>query len=207
MKQSKISTLLNAMRQLGCLPYVVVAMLVAGLVAWLLFTTKDDHIEMTVSRKIDLTPAQVQSIKDIGQWEFLSITDEELVDTVSHGVFSDDELMRIYSGTLRLGIDLRKAKDGWLTVEGDSIVKAVLPPIELLDNDFIDEANSQAFFESGSWKPADRQTLYDKARRQMLARCLTKDNVAAAEHNAVEQMMRLLRSMGFEHVSVSFEGK
>lgn len=207
MKESKTTKLLRAMGQMGCLPYVIVAIVVAALLVWFHFSTKDDHIEMTVNTKIDLTPAQVQSITDIGQWEFLSITDEELADTVSHGIFSDAELMRIYSGTLRLGIDLRKAKQGWLSVKDDSVVVAVLPPIELLDPNFIDEANSQAFFESGSWEPADRKTLYNKAHRQMLARCMTKENVAAAERNAVEQMTRLLRSMGFEHVSVTFEGK
>ena len=71
---------------------------------------------------IDITPTQIQEIQNIGQWEFLSINDEELIDTVSRGFFSDSELVRIYYGTVRLGVDLRQAGPQWLHVEGDSIM-------------------------------------------------------------------------------------
>ena len=54
----------------------------------------------------------------------LAINDEELVDTVRKSIFVDRELVRIYYGTLRLGIDLHKAKPQWLHVENDSIVVA-----------------------------------------------------------------------------------
>ena len=51
--------------------------------------------------RFEVTAVQVQKLKDIGQWEFLSISDEELIDTVRHGFFSDDQLTRLYYGTLR----------------------------------------------------------------------------------------------------------
>lgn len=201
----KLWNISRMMGQLGCWPYIVGLCLVVALAVWWVLASRGDHLEAKVSQKIDVTPAQVKSIQDIGQWEFLTVTDEELVDTVRHGFFGDDELMRIYYGTLRLGIDLHKAKPQWLSVEQDSVVTAVLPPVELLDRNFIDEARTKAFFESGSWTARDRQQLYDKAYRQMLARCLTPANVKAAERNAIEQMTRLLRTMGFSNVSVTFE--
>lgn len=207
MNKKTAQIIYQTLGQLGCLPYVLVAVCVVVVVIWWSSATHGDHLEATVNNKIDITPVQVQSIEDIGQWEFLSVSDEELVDTVSHGFFGDDELMRIYYGTLRLGIDLHKAKPQWLTIQDDSVVTAVLPPIELLDRNFIDEAQSKSFFESGSWEAKDRQHLYDMAYKKMLARCLTPANIKTAEQNAISQMTHLLHTMGFEHVSVTFEHK
>lgn len=200
-------TLQRLTAQLGCLPYVLGATLIVALVVWWSIASRGNHVEAVVSDKIDVTPAQVQSIQRIGQWEFLSIADEELVDTVKHGIFGDSELIRIYYGTLRLGIDLQKAKPQWLTVKNDSIVTATLPPVELLDHNFIDEARTQSFFESGKWTEQDRQKLYERAYRKMLSRCLTKANVEAAEQNAKEQMAQLLRSMGFKQTEITIEHK
>jgi hypothetical protein len=146
---------------------------------------------------------QIQSIRDIGQWEFLSVTDEELVDTVRKGLFRDDHLVRIYYGTMRLGIDLAKVSEGWITTSGDSVV-LTLPPVGLLDERFIDEARTQSFHESGRWSARDREALYQKARRQMLAHGLTPQNLRSAEDNADAQFRRLLRSMGFEQVIIRF---
>lgn len=207
MNTNKVLAIYRTLGMLGCLPYVLGIILVVGLVAWWSWASRDNHIEVAVNEKINITPAQVESIQSIGQWEFLSISDEELIDTVARGFFGDSELMRIYYGTLRLGIDLHKASPTWLTVKDDSVVIAVLPPIELLDHNFIDEARTQSFFENGKWTAKDRQRLYDKAYQKMLARCLTAANIRFAERNAIEQMTRLLHTMGFVHVNVTFENQ
>ena len=96
-------------------------------------------------RSIELTPNQIQQIEAIGEWEFLAIDDEELVDTVKYGFFGDDKLVRIYFGTLRLGVNLREARPRWLSMQGDTLC-AALPPVKLLDNNFIDEARTKSFF-------------------------------------------------------------
>lgn len=171
---------------------------------WLRSCTKDDHIEIGAEEKIDPTLTQIQSIKAIGEWEFLSISIEELADTVRKGFFSDDELARIYYGTLRLGINMHHVEPGWLQTEGDSIC-LTLPKIGLLDREFIDEARSKPFFESGSWKPEDREALYRQAHNNMLAHGLTNENLSAAETNAREQITSLMRAMGYKRVSISFK--
>jgi hypothetical protein len=79
-----------------------------------------------------------------------------------------------------------------------------LPAIELLDRDFIDEARTKSFFESGSWSHADREALYRKAYRQMLRHTMTHDNLQAARDNGEEQFRRMLKVMGFPLVSVHF---
>jgi hypothetical protein len=105
---------------------------------------KRSQIGITHTDKIDITPVQIERIRDIGQWEFLAISDEELVDTVRHGFFGDDELARIYYGTLRLGIDLQETSEGWIKMDKDTVV-VMLPPIKLLDEKFIDEARTKTF--------------------------------------------------------------
>lgn len=154
--------------------------------------------------KIDLSPTQIRAMEDIGEWEFLAVSDEELIDTTRHGFFGDAELVRIYYGTARLGIDMKEAKPGWIKAEGDSIV-AVLPPIKLLDEDFIDEARTRSFIESGKWTHSDREALYQRALATMRKRCLTQANIKSAQTNAGTQFANLLRSMGFSNVSIRFD--
>ena len=178
--------------------------LVIVAVFWLRSCTKGDHIEIGADDTIDASPTQIQSIKAIGEWEFLSVSLEELTDTVRKGFFSDDELSRIYYGTLRLGINMHQVEPGWLTAEGDS-VSLSLPQVALLDRDFIDEARTKPFFETGSWKPEDREALYRQAHNRMLQHGLTKENIVAAEDNAREQITSLMKAMGFKKVRITFK--
>ena len=171
---------------------------------WLRSCTKGDHIEIGADDAIDASPTQIQSIKAIGEWEFLSVSLEELADTVRKGIFSDDELSRIYYGTLRLGINMHQVEPGWLTAEGDS-VSLSLPQVALLDRDFIDEARTKPFFETGSWKPEAREALYRQAHNRMLQHGLTKENIVAAEDNAREQITSLMKAMGFKKVRITFK--
>lgn len=171
---------------------------------WLLIAEKDNYVNVEVNDGINITPEQIQRIRDIGQWEFLSISNEELVDTVRKGVFSDDQLVRIYYGTLRLGVDLSKTKKNWITAHGDTVVVR-LPKVGLLDKEFIDETRTKAFYESGRWTARDREALYRKARRQMLKHALTKENLKAAEANAEYEMRRMMGAMGYNNITVKFD--
>ena len=180
------------------------AVLVIAGAFWLRSCTKGDYIEIGADNAIDASPTQIQSIKDIGEWEFLSVSLEELADTVRKGFFSDDELARIYYGTLRIGINMHQVEPGWLTAEGDS-VSLSLPPVALLDRDFIDEARTKPFFETGTWKPEDREALYRLAHKNMLTHGLTKENLATAEDNAREQITSLMKTMGYKKVKIIFK--
>lgn len=173
---------------------------------WLRGCTREDHIEMGSDNAIGITPTQIQSIKAIGEWEFLSVTTEELIDTVRKGFFSDDELARIYYGTLRIGIDMHQMEPGWLEADGDSVT-LTLPAIGLLDRDFIDEARTKPFFESGKWSHEEREAMYQQAQRSMLRNGLTPENLQAAETNAREQITNLMRAMGYKRVGIVFRGE
>ena len=182
---------------------VVVVLLVVGFF-WLKGLTKGDHITIGTDNRIELTPTQIQSMKAIGEWEFLSVSAEEMVDTVRKGIFRDDELVRIYYGTLRLGLNMHRLQQGWIKVEGDSVAMT-LPKIGLLDKDFIDEARTKPFFESGKWKPEERDALYREAYTPKMNHCLTQENLQAAEHNAEEQLRNMMRPMGISNVRITFE--
>lgn len=171
---------------------------------WLVFFEKNNTIELGVDDRIGDTPTQIESMRAIGEWEFLSVSNEELVDTVRKGLLSDDHLVRIYYGTLRLGINMHQARPHWLTVSGDTAT-AVLPKVGLLDKDFIDEARTKSFYESGSWRESDREALYKKAYRMMLQRCMTPSNLKAAEENAEAQFRKMLLALGYKTVIIKFE--
>lgn len=188
----------------GCLlSCITIVVLGVGLFWWL---NSSNKVSVDADQKIEITPTQIQQIQNIGQWEFLAINDEELVDTISRGFFTDSELVRIYYGVARLGIDLHQAEPQWLRVEGDSII-ATLPPIVLLDRNFIDEARTRSFFEKGKWTDEDREQLYKRAYRKMLKRCMTTNNIKIAEDNARQQFTQFLRSMGYKKIRVDMSTK
>lgn len=193
------------MKKYGIILLTILALILAGTLYWL---NKDNTVSVTTEEQTTLSPTQVESIEAIGEWEFLAISNEELVDTVRRGFFGDDQLVRIYYGTLRLGINMKDVKQGWIQANAgkDSIV-CTLPPIRLLDNNFIDEARTRSFFEEGKWTGADRQALYDRAYAQMKKRCLTPVNIRIAQRNARQQFRDMFKAMGFPNARVEFEEK
>ena len=174
------------------------------LIAWIFSSVKTSSVEISADQKIDITPEQIKSIKDIGEWEFLAISDEEMVDTVRKGFFSDDHLARIYYGTMRLGVNLKQVESGWITVNDDTL-DITLPKIGLLDRDFIDEARTKSFFESGKWETKDREALLRRAYQRMLQRGLTPQNLEAARQNGDAQVRQVMQSMGFKFIKVRFD--
>ena len=154
-------------------------------------------LDFGINKGIEITPNVLTEIKKIGQWEFLSISDEEMVDTVRKGFFTDDELIRIYYGTLRLGIDFSQCEGEWIRTDGDSIILD-LPPVKLLDEDFLDEARTQPFIESGKWTNADRQAMAERAKAIMRQRCLTPENMERAQRNADRQLREFLKKINVE---------
>ncbi|MCH5308611.1 MAG: DUF4230 domain-containing protein [Prevotella sp.] len=190
--------------KLGGILLLLIAIIAAAL--WFRNVSKGNWIGLGTNQEIDITPTQIQSIKDIGEWEFLSVSAEELVDTIRKGIFTNDELVRIYYGTLRLGINMHEVEPGWIEARSDSVF-LTLPPIGLLDKDFIDEARTKSFYQSGTWKPKDREAMYNRAYQRMLRHCLTPENLRAAETNADAQIRNMMRAMGYNKVMISYRSR
>lgn len=108
---------------------LILAVVAAGLLFWAGSKVKQAldngglvNLSLTTQQDIDQTPIEINSIRRIGQWEFLSIKTEELVDSVKKGFFFDDRIVCIYRGTLSLGIDMEKCDSTWISAQkGDSI--------------------------------------------------------------------------------------
>lgn len=187
----------------------VAAIAVALVAVAYIYKGVTDHppIDLKVERRttIDLTPERIQSIRDVGQWEFLSINDEEMVEWSRQRTFVTDRLVRIYQGTLRIGIDLDKASDNWVESLPDSTVRLTLPPIGLLDEHFIDEARSRSFYEHGTVPTDAADVLYAQAVEKMKKRCLTAQNLQTAEQSARREFDRVFRALGFKTVIINFE--
>ena len=186
----------------------IIAITILVIVAAIIITLavrniRQSEVSIDVDDRIDVTPQQIESIKAIGEWEFLSIATEEMVDTVRKGIFSDDHLVRIYYGTLRLGVNMHHVEPGWIKRHGDSI-DVTLPPIELLDRDFIDEARTKSFHESGRWSGQDREHLYQRAHRLMLSRCMTPQNIERARQMGETQFRQMMQAMGYRHVAIGW---
>ncbi len=182
----------------------VIAAIVIGLLLWKGLQQAIPSITISERREIGLLPTQIQSIRDIGQWEFLSIDDEELVDTMRSGFLFDDHLVCIYRGTLRLGIDMQEIREENISVSDDSL-SISLPQVSLLDDRFIDEARTEIFFESGQWSAYAHDELYHRAKEQMKARALTAENRNRTQQLAEQQIRQLFQAMGYKHVAVTFQ--
>ncbi len=180
---------------------LLLVLMIGGGIYWL---NKDNTVSIQEEKQTTLSPTQIENIQTIGQWEFLVINDEEMIDTVRHGFFGDEQLVRIYYGTLRLGIDMKDVKENWIQTDKDTIV-CILPSVKLLDNNFIDEAKTLSFFENGKWTGNDRQAMYNRAYTKMQKRCLTPSNIITAKNNAQTQFYKMLKAMGYANVKVHFE--
>lgn len=183
--------------------FIAIAIAVIFVFVVLVRTVRSAEMAFVSDGRIDVTPEQIESIRAIGEWEFLSVSDEEMVDTVRRGFFSDDRLARIYYGTMRLGIDMRELTSDRITVSGDTVT-ILMPPIRLLDDNFIDEARTRAFHESGRWSADDREAMYRRAAARMKQKGLTQENIRSAETNADVQLRDMMKAMGFATVVVRF---
>ena len=121
-------SIINKLSLKGALMLGSVILLLVVVSLFLRWIGKSNSLYIEENKRIDLTPTLIKSIEEIGEWEFLQLTDEELVDTIKHGFFGDSRLVRIYYGTLRLGFNLHEAEPGWLKQDKYTL-RLMLPPI------------------------------------------------------------------------------
>jgi hypothetical protein len=99
---------------------------------------------------------------------------------------------------------MQKLDSTCITTQGDSIT-VWLPHPTVLDNDFIDEARTKSFHESGRWTARDRETLYRRAQQRMLRYSVTPKTIEIARQNGDVQMRQLMQSMGYKHVNIQWD--
>lgn len=160
--------------------------------------------ETAVDKPIAQSPEEIVHLRSIGQWEFLSVEAEELVERHHSGLMSDRDLICIYRGTLRIGVDLRKLPEDWVEVKGRNAI-VHLPQPSLLDENFLDESRTTVFMEQGLFRAEEREAMIAEAKNKMKQRALTTDNLSIARRNAESQFQKLFLAMGYEEVIVEFD--
>lgn len=152
-----------------------------------------------------MSAEQVQAIRDIGKWEFLGLAMEEMVDTIRpRFLLTDHRLVRLYQGTISLGVDMSRLREHWITLHGDT-AWVVLPKVESLNSDFIDPAQAKTFVQTGTWDERAFNALYLKAKGQMLRHMREGDAKRVAQENGRMQMTALMHTLGYKFVEVNYE--
>ena len=181
-------------------PYVFLVAIIAVAAVWFANRFRStSEIKVGHTEAIGRTTNHITQIKAIGQWEALHISCEEMVDTTEKHFFGDKNLIKIYRGTLIVGVDLSDAKKNWFTAKGDTAFLR-LPKVRLLSPDFIDEAKTRTFYEKGSWNESASEALYEKARKAMLRRNLTSTQMNIAAGNIHRQFEAMFLSFGYKTV-------
>jgi hypothetical protein len=163
------------------------------------FTSTDSAVDKPIAQ----SPEEIVHLRSIGQWEFLSVESEELVERHHTGLMSDRDLICIYRGTLRIGVDLRKLPEDWVEVKGRNAI-VHLPQPSLLDENFLDETRTTVFMEQGLFRAEEREAMIAEAKNKMKQRALSPDNLSIARRNAESQFQKLFHAMGYEDVIVEF---
>ena len=171
-----------------------------AMVAYRTLTNSNDAVE----KPIEQSPEEILRLQAIGQWEFLSVEAEELVERHYSGLMSERDLVCIYRGTLRIGVDMRKLPSDWVEMQGRNAILH-LPQPSLLDEDFLDESRTTVFFEQGVFRPEERDAMRTEAKDKMKKRAMTTENLSIARRNAEAQFQKLFLAMGYEDVVVEFE--
>lgn len=170
-----------------------------GMVVYRNLTSTDSAVDKPIAQ----SPEEIIHLRSIGQWEFLSVESEELVERHHTGLMSDRDLICIYRGTLRIGVDLRKLPEDWVEVKGRNAI-VHLPQPSLLDENFLDESRTTVFMEQGLFRAEEREAMIAEAKNKMKQRALTTDNLSIARRNAESQFQKLFHAMGYEDVIVEF---
>lgn len=171
-----------------------------AMMAYRTLTNSNDAVE----KPIEQSPEEIMRLQAIGQWEFLSVEAEELVERHYSGLMSERDLVCIYRGTLRIGVDMRKLPSDWVEMKERSAILH-LPQPSLLDENFLDESRTTVFFEQGVFRPEERDAMRTEAKDKMKQRAMTAENLSIARRNAEAQFQKLFLAMGYEDVVVEFD--
>lgn len=166
-----------------------------------LFLTKTEEKK---EPEIGNTTTQITSMKEIEEWEFLTIHLEELVDTIVVRKFNNLRSTKIYKGNARLGIDMKKCGKNWAVCKENS-ANITLPPIELIDKEIIDETQTQTFYEEGKISATIKNEMRSRAKREMKKKALKKENLQAAEQNAQAQFKKIFSALGYQDITIKFQ--
>jgi len=160
-------------------------------------------------QRAEMTPAVLDSIRSIGEWQLMTVPLTVEVDTVQKRWLGlvEDKLRRSYSGKLSLGVNLKKLPDEWSSVEDDTITLN-LPDVCLLDTNFIDESKTriiQSEDEKFGNDPKVQAAMVRSARHLMIRTGVNKSNLNNCRQEAIKELTKRFTAIGYKKVNVTFE--
>ena len=183
--------------------YAVIAIILWLMISKLVSVVAPD-VTTTDNERIDSTEVVVKNIETSRQWVFLKIPVEEVVSR-EKGLIWKDNLTKKFKGQIELGLDLRMMLPGWAKYKpGDfSHIELNMPPIEILNNEFLDEAASQTLIDEGSWSLEEKKLMKEEAIEKMSQQALSLHNVEAAEALARRELTEKFLKLGYKDVKVN----
>ena len=193
--------------------YITAALLciAVGVAAYLAlrYVLSSSSLTTEAEERIERTPAVVDSIRSIGQWELASVELSVDVDTIRKRWIGlvKDEVKRRYTGRLSVGIDMTQLQDSCYAVSGDTIT-VTLPAVRLLDTNFIDESRTRTLIadnEEFADNPQVKKAMLEKARRRLAAQGADSETVAECRQRAAAEVKERFSAIGYSTVVVVFE--
>ena len=193
--------------------YITAALLclAVGVAAYLALRSVFSGSSLTTEaeERIERTPAVVDSIRSIGQWELASVELSVDVDTIRKRWIGlvKDEVKRRYTGKLSIGIDMTQLQDGCYAVSGDTIT-VTLPAVGLLDTNFIDESRTRTLIadnEEFADNPQVKKAMLEKARRRLAAQGADSKTIADCSQRAASEVTDRFSAIGYATVVVLFK--
>lgn len=158
--------------------------------------------------RAEMTPAVLDSIRSIGEWQLMTVPLTIEVDTVSKRWLGlvKDKLRRSYTGRMSLGINLHKLPDEWSRIDHDTIFLTV-PDVCLLDSNFIDESRTRVLLSENDDFEADpkvKGAMLRTARSRMINTGVIPSNLKNCRDQAARELTRRFKAIGYADVKVSF---
>lgn len=168
----------------------------------------DSGITSGKDERVELTPAVLDSIRSIGQWELASVELSTDVDTVRKrwlGIVKD-EVKRRYTGKMSVGINLQALSDSCYVIDMDTIT-LTLPDVCLLDTNFIDESRTRTIIadnEEFEQDAAVKKRMLQIARRRLAGQATAPKTVEDCRQRATREIQDRFAAIGYSKVNVRF---
>ncbi|MDF5752573.1 DUF4230 domain-containing protein [Spongiactinospora sp. TRM90649] len=193
---------------------VVVALLVVG--ARLAWSWLDPFGERDIDRS---QPVLLTSIQDLSRFQAASGSFQVVVDLEKDAAFLPDAIkgsrtLFVGAGSVNAYVDFSRMAEGALTVSPDRTTVTVRLPRAALDRATLDNRLSYVYHQQRgildrvqdflSSSPQNQQELYVLAEKKIDEAARSSDLSKRAEQNTKAMLEGMLRSLGFDHVTVKY---
>ena len=162
------------------------------------------------NRKAKLEEAMARVCAE-GDLTFCEYTLRGIVSYEDSYLLAEKKIAYGYKAYVKAGINLGEYDPSKTVVKDSKTISMVLPQVHIQSvdtpmNDFVPLSEHTNFFSLG-FSPEDRNRIKEEGEKEARRRAQELDVVKDAEDNCRQFFTALLMSLGYENVTVSFEGR